>query len=385
MLTATQVSCESFQSDSDENADGSVAWTPTHRIKPAAYHKLITRYSHNASAVSLDFLLYEPRQVPRGLIVLLSGGALNADLKSTDTKTVSRSGANFLIRSAHYFAARGYRVIGMNRPDDYRTYGNIDAEPALYDRYRDSMAHAVDIAMLTRQHRIANAPVIFIGSSRGAISAFTQQGLANAIVLASPVTSGSGTPLVPSTNTVKMVSRPVVMLMHHADTCPASAPANTLQLAQTLYQNGRRLALFEISGGIRDSASDDPCAALDHHGFAGIEACTVNTAIDAVEKLLAILPGDNHPPVTTDVSIAVTEPTLRFKLHAHDPDTEDVLRYHLPTRQSVLGGKILLDSHSGQITYERPANLHGVKDRFAYSVGDGAGGVTVGIVTLELL
>ncbi len=383
-IATTQIHCESLSDDADENADGSVSWIPTHRVRPAEYHKLTTRYSPDGTAVTLNYFLYEPRQTPRGLLILITGGALNANLNSTDGKTLNRSGGNFLIRSAHHFAARGYRVIGMNRPDDFRSYGTIDTEPMLYDSYRNSMAHAVDIAMVLRAHRVTNAPVILIGSSRGAISAFAQQTLANVIVLASPVTSGNGTPLVPSAHNLKMASRPSVILLHHDDACSRSTPQHAEAFAQALHANGQRVSLLEISGGIRDSASDDPCAALDHHGYAGIETCTVNTTMDAVEQQVARTSRHNHLPVATDLSMAVTDRTVRFRLHSLNAATDDILRYTLPARQSVLGGIISLDSRSGKISYQRPENIRAVTDRIAYSISDGEGGVSVGIISLEL-
>ena len=383
-LPITQVGCESMPNDSDENGDGSVTWIPTHRIKPAIYHKLITRYASSGAAVTLDYLLYEPDRKPHGLIILLSGGAMEASLKSNDGKTVNHTGANFLIRSSHYFVARGYRVIGMNRPDDYRQYGNIDATPELYDGYRTSMAHAVDIAMVIHQHGVANTPVILVGSSRGVISAFAQQALANVIVLFSPVTSGGGTPLGSSVTSLHTALRPSVILFHHSDACPASQPKNTIQLAQTIYQHVQRVALFEITNGIRDGVSDDPCAALDHHGFAGIEGCAINTSVNAVENLLARNPKNNHLPIATDATEAVQDQSLQFSVRAHDADTEDVLRYSVPSNRTVLGGKIVIDSHSGRVSYQRPVNLRGRTDRFVYSVSDGEGGVSVGIVSLIL-
>ena len=383
-LAVSQVQCESLPSDSYEKGDGSVSWIPTHRINPAFYYKLSTRYTLQGSAVTLDYLLYEPTTKPRGLILLLTGGSFDAGINSKDGRMVNRSGANFLIRSAHYFAARGYRVIGLNRPDDYRLYGNVDATPNLYDSYRISMAHAVDIAMVVRQHHIANAPVIFVGSSRGVISAYAQQTLANATVLSSPVTSGEGIPLGSTALPLSVAVRPSVVVFHQADTCPVSKPQNTRDFAQTMYQNGVRVALTAITGGICDSVAESPCSALDHHGFTGIESCSVNSSIDAVENLLAKNSPDNHFPIAKDESVSVQNQTLQFNVQAKDIDPDDVLRYAVPTKQTVLGGKIVIDSDSGQVNYQRPANIQGVTDRFVYSVSDGQGGVSVGIVSLFL-
>ena len=144
------------------------------------------------------------------------------------------------------------------------------------------------------------------------------------------------------------------------------------------------MALLEISGGIRDSASDDPCAALDHHGFAGIEGCANYTSIETMESLLSKIPSGNHYPVARDESLAVPGQTLQFTVHASDADTEDILRYVPPTNRTVLNGSITLDSHSGKVTYQRPANLHGLTDRFVYCVSDGEGGISFGIISLLL-
>jgi hypothetical protein len=65
-------------------------------------------------------MLHEPATAPKALVFLISGGKMNSYIIGSEiTGEVTVAGNNFLVRSAHLFAAQGYRVITMDRPSDH--------------------------------------------------------------------------------------------------------------------------------------------------------------------------------------------------------------------------------------------------------------------------
>ncbi len=145
------------------------------------------------------------------------------------------------------------------------------------------MKAAVDIAAVINDvysidTSAAGLPVLFAGTSRGAISAASNSMLSSGIDLSSPVTSGSGTPVgatgSPSTVQAAGINVPVQVTWNTGDGCSVSAPADSLALGQQFFNAGITTTATAIAGGLGDY-SPSVCDARTYHGYLGVESCTV--------------------------------------------------------------------------------------------------------------
>ena len=180
--TDEAVSCSPSGDDSTQNPDGSASFVRSYTVTPNTFHSVVTRKNSLNQDVTLNYMVHEPTNTPSGIVVLIAGGALTAFISGTEGNTAINSGGNFLVRSAHRFMNAGYRVITMDRPDDFTSYGDIDGASYLYDVYRTSVDHAIDITTIVNQENSDNLPVFIAGTSRGAISAVAQNMLALSLI-----------------------------------------------------------------------------------------------------------------------------------------------------------------------------------------------------------
>ncbi len=208
---------------------------------------------------------YMPRDDATATLLLLTGGSGSIGLK--DGIPTSR---NFLVRSREHFAKAGFNVFIMGRPSDI-----ADLDPA----FRSSEVHGNDLARVVDYLReTAGKPVWLVGTSRGTISAATGAiALGDRIagmVLTSSVTSFR-IPGAPARQKLEAVRIPTLILHHARDTCKACAPFETTWIADRLTNVPVKKVLI-VEGG--QGAEGDPCEALHHHGYIGMEAEAV-TAI----------------------------------------------------------------------------------------------------------
>ena len=116
--------------------------TPTYNLISSVRKKA------DNSDVSIDYMVHAAG-MPKAVLVLIAGGVLNAGITGDiNTGPVTAAGGNFLVRSAHLFAAQGYTVITIDRPDDFLDDTQGSTSGSAYDGYRTSVRHAVDISAI---------------------------------------------------------------------------------------------------------------------------------------------------------------------------------------------------------------------------------------------
>ena len=373
--------------DSTQNIDGSANWIPSH-LSSDHFGSTISRYDLNGNPIIINYMVHQPTGTPKAIVVLIAGGDMNAYLTGTgDGGTTTSSGGNFLVRSAHRFATQGYRVITIDRPSDYTEYGDILNLSYLYDAYRNSMDHAVDLATIIKRENMDNLDVLIAGTSRGSISATANNLLAAGIGLSAVLTvSGRGGSPIGSANLpISTIQRPTHILSHQEDSCIATPPSGARSLYTSLEANNINVAIDEVTGGFVDTVRNDPCGAFHYHGFLGIETCAVNKATGWADTLLSATEANfpaNSRPVGYDLLLNSSGGTTGFTLSANDIDG-DTLSYAIPYSNSSLGGTVSINTN-GTGTYVPPNGVTGTTDYFVFVATDNKGGVGIGIVSISL-
>ncbi|MDH5446271.1 MAG: hypothetical protein OEY52_12000 [Gammaproteobacteria bacterium] len=322
--------------------------------------------------VFIDYMVHSVGEKQKALMVLIPGGNGNARLEESEGQVISASG-NFLVRSAYMFALRGFKVITLNRPNDFLNYAH-------YDDYRRSVNHAVDIVRVINHVNSDNLPVVIAGTSRGAISAVSQHMFADAITISSPVTTGEfGTPLSEDSTFDKLkpssVTVPAHVMLHVKDACRVSPPQGAYNLVAAFEPDA---SVNVIDGGFDATDKEDDCKANTYHGFFGIESCAVGKATDWVKGLR--LP-DSRPVqdlVKTSYELIIVNPGDTTKVEVGQ-DIEAAkggeLTYSLPYSLTSLGGSVSIEGNI--VTYTAPAEINdsqGLFDSFVYTVTEEGGG-----------
>jgi len=368
--------CTPVAGDSTQNPDGSTSFTRSHTVGSPTYHIVTTRQLADGTDVTMEYMLHEPAGTPKGMIVLIAGGALTANITGVnDGEAPTGSGGNFLVRSAHRYQSNGYRVITIDQPSDAANYGVSGSD---LDTYRNSVNHAVDIATIIQRENTDSLNVIISGTSRGGISAAALNTLAAGITMSSPVSAGPGQPVNSIYLPLTRIVRPSHLLIHTNDTCGYTLPAYSYDVFDGLVAQGNSVSGNEVDGGFRDTVRNDVCGAFDYHGFTGIETCAVSKETDWADSLVASL-GSNTPPVANNLNVALGDPIV---LTATDVDGQ-ALSFSIPFANSTLGGTVSTDS-DGNVIYTQPVGPTGVIDTFAYTVTDGAGGVDTAVVSISI-
>lgn len=194
-------------------------------------------------------ILYVPASAPVASAVLFpGGGGVIAGVRN-----------NFLMRVRGEFATQGISVAVIDVPSDHADAGN---------GYRAGADAAADVAAVVAFLKTkAAVPVWLIGTSRGSISAANAAARLgpsqiDGVVLTSSVWNG-GMDLVPLTPIVV----PTLIVHNRDDQCRHS-PVSGAAPALVTLTNASAKELLLVSGG---DSRGDPCGALSHHGYLGIE------------------------------------------------------------------------------------------------------------------
>lgn len=360
----------------DSQFDGATATRIHSEGQGSPIYHLINnvRSKIDSSAVSIDYMVHPAQGVatPKAVLLLIAGGDLNAKIQGTDGSTPSFASGNFLVRSAHLFAAQGYKVITMDRPSDYADYVTG------MDAYRVSMKHAVDIATIVNNENVANLPFIVVGTSRGAISAVANAGLAEAVAISGPVTVGD-----PPTQPVGSVdvdpanvASPAHVSWHVDDGCGVTPVSGSAELVSD-FPDGTSQG---IKGGFQDPARISDCNANSYHGFMGIESCAVGAETDWMDGVVAALPASRPllslagaaPSTTSGLTIPITLNAVA--------SSGGALTYTLPYTTTALGGTVSVSGNT--VTYTAPTVGVTTLDKFAFSVSEAGAGKARGIQTV---
>ncbi len=196
----------------------------------------------------------------KATLVLLPGGEGGIGLKDGVPQSL-----NFLVRSRDFFADAGYNVAIVGKPSDHR-----DLDP----RFRASDEHVADLRAVVEKLKGMGKPVWLVGTSLGTISAAAAAAAEPPMPIAGIVLTSSVT----NTNrvtryTVTMVGlsrvRVPTLVMHHKeDECEVCVPGMASQIYAGL-SNAPVKKLLLVSGG--GGATGNPCEALHHHGYIGME------------------------------------------------------------------------------------------------------------------
>ena len=237
--------------------------------------------------VTQSFLVYTPRGLV-ATVILLAGD--NGLLDIQPDGALRRLVGNFLIRSSMEFVRCGFEVVLVDAPSDRRE--NVDGLTG----FRKTPQHAIDIgAVIARMRENGGGrPVWLVGTSNGSTSvANTAIELAagagpDGIVLTSsivapadPANPGSGTLM---TMNLQRITVPTLIVHHQYDECAHTLFAHVPALFETLRKLPIAVEVKAFVGG--GPVSTDPCGALHHHGYVGIEAEVVGAIADWIK----------HPP-----------------------------------------------------------------------------------------
>lgn len=342
------------------------------------------RSKEDGTSISIDYMVHEPSATPKALVLLIAGGQLNANIQGSGS-VVTFSGGNFLVRSAHLFAAQGFRVVTIDRPSDFLDDIGGSTSGTAYDPYRISVRHSVDLStVINMANGIDNLPVFIVGTSRGAISAVAQNMLGEAIALSSPVTAGNGTPVghpgSPPNVQPDFVQVPAHVMWHIQDACSTTQPVDSKNLVSALLSAGVDSASDAVSGGFEDPSQPNKCQANTFHGFLGIESCAVGTTTSWMDNVLFTLPTTRPQANAVSASTIINTQTM-IDLSSFVTGINP-LTFSLPYSDSSLGGTVSLSGTL--VTYTPPSGVVNTTDTFVFVVTDGNGGTSHNVVSVAI-
>ncbi|MCC6946628.1 MAG: hypothetical protein IT539_02580 [Bradyrhizobiaceae bacterium] len=216
-------------------------------------------------------LLFKPAN-PVASVVLLAGG--HGVLALSPDGRIGWGAGNQLVRTRAAYAQAGFATIVPDAASDMGT----PAKPK--DGYRFSAPHGQDVGAVVAYMRAIKAPVVLVGTSRGAVSAgvaLAQTAGAtrpDAVVLTAPMLMTVGNQ--PSFqqaigNNPQRAQLPFLVVGHRKDGCKYTAPAS---IDQFRAWHGGKVDVVMLDG---PEGKGDPCEAQAAHGFAGIDGQAVAT------------------------------------------------------------------------------------------------------------
>lgn len=213
-------------------------------------------------------LLVLASPAPKATLVLIPGG--HGGLQLFPNGSMKWGENNFLVRTRRLFADRGFTVVIVDAPSDRQS-------PPFLQGFRQKPEHVADIkAVIAWARGLADVPVWLVGTSRGTQSAgylstelSGREGPDGLVLTATIVSDDKGRPV--TAMPLGKVRVPTLVVHHEQDGC-SHCPFPATQTLIDKLVNAPRKQLIAISGG---ESSGDPCEALSHHGFNGVEPSTV--------------------------------------------------------------------------------------------------------------
>jgi dienelactone hydrolase len=203
---------------------------------------------------------------PRAAVILIAGG--HGGLQIYAGGGYGWGAGNFLVRTSQQFADAGLAVAVIDAPSDRQS-------PPYLAGVRQTPEHTADVlAVIAWLRQQAPLPVWLVGTSRGTQSAAyiasersPAQGGPDGLVLTATILTDGGGRAVPRMPLEK-IAIPVLVVHHAQDGCKLCAFGDMPLLMDKLAKAGRA-ELISVSGG---QSRGDPCGAMAHHGFNGLEA-----------------------------------------------------------------------------------------------------------------
>lgn len=200
----------------------------------------------------------------KAAVILIAGG--HGGLQIFSNGSFKWGDANFLIRTRQLFVDQGLTVAILDAPSDRQS-------PPFLSGFRQTAEHVEDIkAVIAWLREQAKVPVWLVGTSRGTQSAayaaiaLADSGGPDGLVLTSTIlteTKGRPVPAMP----LAKLHIPVLVVHHEQDGCSLCSISDVPALMNKLG-NSPRQQLLTFKGG---ENRGDPCEALAHHGFNGLE------------------------------------------------------------------------------------------------------------------
>jgi hypothetical protein len=203
---------------------------------------------------------------PKAAVVLFAGG--HGGLQISSAGNFKWGDGNFVVRSRRLFASNGLLVAVVDAPSDRQNAPYLSG-------FRQTPEHVADIkAVIAWSRQQANIPVWLVGTSRGTQSAAfiaTQLALADGgpdglVLTSTMLTDKPGARPVPEMP-LGRIQVPTLVVHHKQDGCQYCKYRDLPSLMDKLTAVPRK-ELLTFEGG-KDQG--DPCEAMAHHGFNGIE------------------------------------------------------------------------------------------------------------------
>jgi len=245
---------------------GTISWSAG--AAPERVETIATR-----PGVTISFVVAEPWETPKAGVILFAGGSGKVKLWR---RKPPRLGNNFLVRSRQLFAARGFYTLVVDVASDQRRDGLLEI--------RHGRQHRTDMEAIMKWLRArVKAPLWLIGTSRGTVSVLhlAANTRIDGAVLTATVTSTSNRSLATALDAkLEDITVPVLLVNHLHDGCHVT-PANNLYLLSDRLQKSSRVETLLFSGGHQQD--DNPCKAMTHHGFLGIEKKVIGAIADWIK------------------------------------------------------------------------------------------------------
>jgi dienelactone hydrolase len=227
--------------------------------------------------VTQRFLYLKP-DTPKAAVILFAGG--HGGLQISDNGHLRWGRNNFLVRTRQLFAENNLVVAVIDAPSDRQSVPYLGG-------FRQTSEHVADIkaviAWLKQQVKI---PVWLVGTSRGTQSAAfiatelsVPDGGPDGLVLTSTILSddkGRPVPAMP----LQKIAIPVLVVHHENDGCKLCSYDHIPLLMSKLTATPKK-ELITMKGG---ENRGDPCEAMAHHGFNGIEKEVVDKIADWIKN-----------------------------------------------------------------------------------------------------
>ncbi|MBI4274716.1 MAG: alpha/beta hydrolase [Rhizobiales bacterium] len=220
-------------------------------------------------------LLIQPEK-PAASVILLAGGHGKLDL-SADGK-IGWGAGNQLVRTRAAYARAGFITAVPDIAPDLKT------PTGTVNYYRVNASHARDTGAMVKYLRAIKAPVIVVGTSRGAISAgnavakLSGEERPDAMVLTAamlmPVDAKTPSVHMAAGGDANRLQIPLLVVGHRKDRCKWTLPASIDAFKAWLARGGGKLDVVMLDG---PEGKGDPCEAQSAHGFAGIDDQVVAT------------------------------------------------------------------------------------------------------------
>ncbi|MCC7276439.1 MAG: hypothetical protein IT561_27490 [Alphaproteobacteria bacterium] len=210
---------------------------------------------------------------PVGSVVLLAGGHGRLDIAPEGR--IGWGAGNQLVRTRRAYASAGYATLVPDIAPDMKTW-----DGGVVQGYRFNALHGRDIGALVARMRAIKAPVVLVGTSRGAVSAGVALAQAAgptrpdgvALTAAMLMPAGDRQPnFQMAIGDAARARLPFLVVGHRRDTCRYTLPES---IDRFVAWHGGKVDVTLLDG---PAGSGDPCEARAAHGFVDIDDQVVAT------------------------------------------------------------------------------------------------------------